>query len=280
MEMKALDKLLDGRVAIITGSGRGIGRAAALMFAREGAKVVVSDIDAEPAEQTVLDIGVAGGEALAHVGDVTDPDFGERIVAAAREKWGKIHIIVNNAGFTWDALVHKMSDDQWDKILDLHLKAPFRIIRSVKPYFCEAAKEEMELGVNVSRKIINVSSLSGLGGNVGQANYSAAKAGIVGLTKTISKEWARYNVQCNCVAFGFIDTRLTQEKEKGVTVEGANQKIAVGVPKAHRDTFMRMIPMGRPGTTEEAAGAILFFASPLSNYVSGQVLAVSGGMAQ
>lgn len=272
-----MEKMLDGKVAIITGSGRGIGRAAALMFAQEGARVVVSDIDAEPAEQTVADIKAAGGSAMAHVGDVLAPDFPQGIVKAAADTWGAVHVIVNNAGFTWDALIHKMTEEQWDKILDLHLKAPFRIIRAAKPYFCDAAKQEKERGEKVSRKIVNVSSVAGLGGNLGQANYSSAKAGLVGLTKTISKEWARYDVQCNCVAFGFIDTRLTQEKEKGVTVETEAQQIAVGVPKAQRDIFIKMIPMGRPGTPEEAAGAILFFASPLSNYVSGQVLVVGGG---
>lgn len=272
-----MEKALTGKVAIITGSGRGIGRATACLFAKEGAKVVVSDIDPEPANQTVADIKDAGGEAIACVGDVTNSDFANSIVSAAVKEWGALHVIVNNAGFTWDALIHKMTDEQWDKILDLHLKAPFQIIRAAKPYFCDAAREEIEKGKNVSRKIINVSSLAGVGGNVGQANYSAAKAGIIGLTKAISKEWARYNVQSNCVAFGFIDTRLTQEKEKGITVDTSSEKIAVGVPKAQRDIFIKMIPMGRPGTPEEAAGAILFFASPLSDYVSGQVLVVGGG---
>ena len=272
-----MEKMLNDKVAIITGSGRGIGRAVALLFAQEGAKVVVSDIDSEPAEQTAADIRAAGGAAVIYLGDVTAPDFAKGIVKAAADKWGAVHVIVNNAGFTWDALIHKMTEEQWDKILDLHLKAPFRIIQAAKPYFCDEAKQEKLRGEKVSRKIINISSIAGLGGNPGQANYSAAKAGLVGLTKTISKEWARYNVQCNCVAFGFIDTRLTQEKEKGVTVESEAQEIAVGVPKAQRDIFIKMIPMGRPGTVEEAAGTILFFASPLSDYVSGQVLVVGGG---
>lgn len=272
-----MEKMLKDKVSIITGSGRGIGRQVALMFAREGAKVVVSDIDAEPAEQTVSDIKAAGGDAAMYVGDVTAPDFAKGIVETAVNSWGALHVIVNNAGFTWDALVHKMTEEQWDKILDLHLKAPFRIIQAAKPYFCDEAKREKAKGETISRKIINVSSMAGTGGNPGQANYSSAKAGLVGLTKTISKEWARYNVQCNCVAFGFIDTRLTQEKEKGIAVETKAQKIALGVPKRQRDVFIKMIPMGRPGTAQEAAGTILFFASPLSDYVSGQVLVVGGG---
>lgn len=272
-----MEKMLDGKVAIITGSGRGIGSAAALMFAREGAKVVVSDLDAEPAEQIAADIKSAGGDAITFVGDVTDPGFGDGIVRAAVDSWGGLHIIVNNAGFTWDALIHKMDDEQWDKIIDLHLKAPFRLIRAAKPYFCDAAKQEAGEGKKVARKIINVSSVAGVSGNAGQANYSSAKAGIMGLTKAMSKEWARYNVQANCVAFGFIDTRLTQEKEKGISVEAGGQQIAVGVPKSQRDIFIKMIPMGRPGTPDEAAGAIMFFASPMSDYVSGQVLVVGGG---
>jgi len=270
--------MLENRVAIITGSGRGIGRAAALAFANEGAAVVVSDLDPEPAEATVTEIQKIGGKAVSHVGDVSAPGFAEQIVQKAVDTWGGLHILVNNAGFTWDSLVHKMTEDQWDKILDIHLKAPFRLIRAAKPCFCDAAKAEMrQTGSAVARKIINISSVAGVGGNVGQANYSSAKAGIIGLTKTISKEWARYNVQSNCVAFGFIDTRLTQEKEKGIAVDTGTQKVAVGVPAKQRDAFIQMIPMGRAGTPEEAANAILFFASPLSNYVSGQMLICGGG---
>jgi 3-oxoacyl-[acyl-carrier protein] reductase len=273
-----MEKILKDRVAIITGSGRGIGRAAALLFAAEGAKVVVSDIDPAPAEETVADIKKAGGEAVACVGDVAEAAFGEKIVKTAVDNWGALHIIVNNAGFTWDSMIHKMSDEQWDKIIDIHLKAPFRIIRAAQPYFCDAAKQEIEEnGKVVARKIINISSVAGMGGNLGQANYSSAKAGIVGLTKTMSKEWARYNVQSNCVAYGFIDTRLTQDKEKGIAVDTGKEKVAVGVPAKQRELFIRMIPMGRPGTAEEAASTILFFASPLSNYVSGQVLICGGG---
>jgi len=273
-----MGSMLQDRVAIITGSGRGIGQAAAMRFAEEGAKVVVSDIDAQPAEETVAAIKAAGGEAVAFVGDVMAPEFAEGIVQKAADTWGGLHIIVNNAGFTWDCMVHKMAEEQWDKILDIHLKAPYRIIKAAYPYFCNAAKEELEKeGQAVARKIVNISSVAGVGGNLGQANYSSAKAGIVGLTKTMSKEWARYNVQANCVAFGFIDTRLTQDKEKGIEVDTGKEKVAVGVPAKQRDIFIKMIPMARPGTPEEAASAILFFASPLSNYVSGQLLICGGG---
>jgi 3-oxoacyl-[acyl-carrier protein] reductase len=274
-----MENMLENKVAIITGSGRGIGRAAALAFAREGARVVVSDIDNQPAEETVEDIKKAGGEAVAYTGDVTSPDFAEGIVKKAIDTWGALHIIVNNAGITWDAMIHKMSDEQWDKILDIHLKAPFKILRAAKPYFCDAAKKEIEeTGKAVARKIVNVSSTSGTYGNVGQANYSSGKAGIIGLTKTMSKEWARYNVQSNCVAFGFIDTRLTQDKEKGIEVETGAGKVAVGIPAKQRELVSKSIPMGRPGTAEEAGNALLFFASPLSDYVSGQVIICGGGV--
>ena len=273
-----MDKMLKDKVAIITGSGRGIGRETALMFAKEGAKVVVSDIDPEPAEETRADIEKAGGEAIVFTGDVMADGFAEGITKAAIDTWGELHILVNNAGFTWDNMIQKMSDEQWDKILGIHLKAPFRIIRAAQPYFCNAAKQEMEEGgYAVARKIINISSVVGIGGNLGQVNYSSAKAGIVGLTKTIGKEWALYNVQSNCVAYGFIDTRLTQDKEKGIAVDTGKEKVAVGVPAKQREIFIRMIPMGRPGTVEEAASAILFFASPLSNYITGQVLTCGGG---
>jgi 3-oxoacyl-[acyl-carrier protein] reductase len=273
-----MEKMLQDRVAIITGSGRGIGRAAALAMAREGAKVVVSDIDAEPAEETVSEIKQAGGEALAYPGDVSAPDFPEGIVQKAVDTWGGLHILVNNAGFTWDAMIHKMKDEMWDKMLDIHLKAPFRIIRAAKPYFCDAAKQEMEKdGKAIPRKIVNISSVAGTNGNIGQTNYSSAKSGVLGLTKTISREWGRYNVQTNCVAFGFIDTRLTQEKEKGITVNTGDQEIAVGIPSKQREMTTYAIAMGRPGTAEEAANSILFFVSPLSDYVSGQVLVCGGG---
>jgi 3-oxoacyl-[acyl-carrier protein] reductase len=273
-----MEKMLRDRVVLITGSGRGIGRAAALLFAEEGARVVVSDRDAEPARDAAARIRKNGGDAVACVGDVTAPGFARELVKKAVDTWGGLHVIVNNAGFTWDGLVHKMTEAQWDRILDIHLKAPFRIIQAAKPYFCNAAEEELaQHGRAVARKIVNVSSVAGLGGNVGQANYASAKAGIIGFTKTMSKEWARYNVQSNCVAFGLIDTRLTRDKEAGIEIDTDAQKVAVGIPAKQRQRFIDMIPMGRLGTAREAAGAILFFASPLSDYVSGQVLVCGGG---
>ena len=274
-----MDGLLESKTAIITGSGRGIGRAVAEAFALHGARVVVSDIDPEPAEEAAGAILAAGGEAISVPGDVTDPAFPDLIVNAAIEKFGGIDIIVNNAGYTWDAVIHKMTDEQWEAILAVHLTAPFRIIRAAAPYLRETAKQEKAAqGQARARKIVNVSSTSGTRGNAGQSNYSSGKAGIMGLTKTLAKEWGRFNIQVNAVAFGRIDTRLTQAKEKGETLHRGDAEIAIGIPKERLDLTTPMIPMGRGGTPQEAAGAILFFASPLSDYVSGQVLEVAGGL--
>lgn len=273
-----MEKMLDGKVAIITGSGRGIGRAAALLFAQEGAKVVVSDIDSAPADETVADIKKAGGEAIAYAGDATAPGFAEGIVKAAADAWGAIHIIVNNAGYTWDAVIHKMTDEQWDAMLDLHVKAPFQIIRAAAPYFRDAAKKEMAEGKQVSRNIINISSMAGTGGNAGQANYSSAKAAILGLTKSVAKEWGRFGVRSNAIAYGFVDTRLTKPKEESGSLEREGKEVALGIPDKQREMMKMMIPLGREATPEEAARPILFLASPLADFVSAQVLIVSGGM--
>jgi len=271
--------LLERKVAIITGAGRGIGRATAELFAQHGAKVVVSDIDPVPAEECVAAITSAGGEAISVPGDVTDPTFGDSIVNAALARFDGLDIIVNNAGYTWDAVIHKMTDEQWEAILAVHLTAPFRIIRAASSFLRETAKKEKaEHGAAQARKIVNISSTSGTRGNPGQANYSSAKAGVMGLTKMLAKEWGQFNIQCNCVAFGRIDTRLTQAKEKGEIINRGEAAIAIGIPAERLERTTPMIPMGRPGTPQEAAGSILFFASPLSDYVSGQVLEVAGGL--
>jgi len=273
-----MEKMLDGRVAIITGSGRGIGKAAALLFAQEGAKVVVSDIDPQPAEETVEEIKQAGGKAVCFNGDATGDDFAEGIVNAAINAFGGLHIIVNNAGYTWDAVVHRMTDKIWDAMMDIHLKAPFRIIRAAAPYFRDAAKKEMADGTGpIARKIINISSMAGVNGNPGQANYSSGKAGIIGLTKAVAKEWGRFNVQSNAVAYGWVDTRLTKAKEETEDLERDGEKVSIGIPGQQREMIKMRIPLGRPGTPEEGAGVILFLASPLSNYVSGQCINMSGG---
>lgn len=270
--------LLENKVAIITGSGRGIGAAAAALFAAQGAKVVVSDLDPEPANETASAIKAAGGEALALKVDVTQTDDIEAMIAQTVSHYGGIDILINNAGYTWDGMIHKMTDAQWDAMLAVHLTAPFRIIRAAIPYMRDVAKQEKEAGVPVkARKIINVSSTTGTRGNIGQANYAAGKAGIIGLTKTLSKEWGAFNIQVNAVAFGWIATRLTQDEAEGGFTEREGTKIKLGMPEKIRQMSMMAVPMGRAGTPEEAAGALLFFASDLSNYVSGQVLEVTGG---
>jgi len=272
-----VEKMLKDRVAIVTGSGRGIGRAVAMLFAREGAKVVVSDLDAKPAQEVADEIKASGGESIVVVGDVTDSSFAENIVNRTVQTWGGLHILVNNAGFTWDAVIHKMSDEQWEAMLAVHMTGPFRLIRAASAFFRDAAKQEKASGKVVNRKIINVSSTSGTRGNAGQANYSSAKAGIIGLTRTLSKEWGPLNVQVNVVSYGWIDTRLTREKEAGQTIERGGKPVAIGIPGAMRNLMAMVVPMGRPGTPEEAAGPVLFLASPLSDYVSGQCIEVTGG---
>ncbi len=270
--------MLDGKVAVITGSGRGIGAAAARLFASEGASVVVSDLDAAPAEETAAAIRQAGGKVLVVPGDVTDPNFPARLIKETLAAFGGLDIIVNNAGYTWDGVIQKMTDKQWYAMIDIHLTAPFRILREASQYIRETAKKEQEtLGRPKARKVINVSSVSGVYGNAGQVNYAAGKAGITGVTKTLAKEWGRYNVQVNCVCYGFIDTRLTASKEKGETIERGGEQVSLGVPDQMRQIGTMMIPLGRPGTPEEAAGPMLFLASPLSDYVSGHVLEVTGG---
>jgi 3-oxoacyl-[acyl-carrier protein] reductase len=272
--------LLDGKIAILTGSGRGIGAAAAKLFAEHGATVVVSDLDSAPAEETAAAIQNAGGKAIVVAGDVTDPAFPKQLISTTLDSFGGFDIIVNNAGYTWDGVIQNMTDKQWYAMIDVHLTAPFRILREAATFIREAAKREQAANGHANaRKIINVSSVSGVYGNAGQVNYSAAKAGIVGVAKTLAKEWGRYNIQANAVCYGFIDTRLTASKDSGQTTERDGQEIALGVPDQMRQMAPMLIPLGRPGTPEEAAGPMLFLASPLSNYVSGHVLEVTGGRA-
>jgi len=274
-----MERLLEEKVAIITGSGRGIGRAAAELLARHGARVVVSDIDAGPSEEAAEAIRARGGDAISLAGDVTDKSFPSLIVDTAIKKLGGLDIIVNNAGYTWDAVIHKMTDEQWEAILAVHLTAPFRIIRAASGYLRETAKQEKAQGGKArARKIVNISSTSGTRGNAGQANYSSGKAAVLGLTRTLAKEWGQFNIQVNAVAFGRIDTRLTQAKEKDEKIRRGETDIAIGIPSERLERTTPLIPMGRPGTPDEGAGAIFFFASPFSDYVSGQVLEVTGGL--
>jgi 3-oxoacyl-[acyl-carrier protein] reductase len=270
---------LDGRVAIVTGSGRGIGQQVALRLARDGAAVVVNDMDEQPAAETVARIRAMGCRAAACTGDVTAKDFGDRIVEMAVRELGGCHIVVNNAGYTWDNVIQKMTDEQWYTILDVHLTAPFRILRAFANHVREAHAAESARGERIVRKVVNVSSTSGTNGNPGQANYSSAKAAVTGLTRTLAKEWGRYAVTVNCVAFGYIQTRLTEPLAEGEagTIEVQGRKVRVGVQAGRIAIMNQMIPLGRGGTPEEAAGSIYLFCSPDSDYVSGQTLIVNGG---
>ncbi len=267
--------LLDGKAAIVTGSARGIGRATAELFINEGAKVLINDIDGEIAEQAALEID---GETAVFAGDLTEPGIPDELVAKAVEAFGEVDIIVNNAGYTWDSVVHKMSDEQFQAMLDIHTIVPFRVTRAIAPHWREAAKAEAAEGTERFRKIVNISSISGTMGNAGQVNYSAAKAGVVGFTKTLAKEWGQFKINCNAVAFGFIETRLTQAKEKGETLSvGEGAEVALGIPEQMRAMAKMVIPLGRPAQPEEAAAPVLFLCSELSNYVHGQCLNVTGG---
>ena len=267
--------LLDGKAAIVTGSARGIGRATAERFVAEGARVLINDIDGDVAEQAASEID---GETAVFAGDLTEPGVPDELVSTAIEAFGSVDVVVNNAGYTWDGVVHRMSDEQFQAMLDIHTIVPFRVTRAIAPHWREAAKAEKAEGQEVFRKLVNVSSISGTMGNAGQANYSAAKAGVVGMTKTLAKEWGAFKINCNCVAFGFIETRLTQAKEKGESMQTASgEQVALGIPEQMRSMAAMVIPLGRPAQPEEAAGPVLFLASELANYVHGQVLNVTGG---
>ena len=268
--------LLDGKTAIVTGSARGIGRATAELFVAEGAKVLINDLDADVAEQAS---GEIAGETAVHAGDLTKEGAADELVAAAVDAFGGVDIAVNNAGYTWDGVAHKMSDEQFQAMLDIHTVVPFRVARALAPHWREAAKAERNEGTEVFRKLINVSSTSGTMGNAGQVNYSAAKMGVVGLTKTLAKEWGQFKINVNAVAFGFVETRLTQAKEAGEAMTSpGGEKIELGIPEQMRSMASAIIPIGRPATPEEASGPVLFLASPLANYMHGQVLNVTGGM--
>ncbi|KAL4915343.1 3-oxoacyl-reductase [Aspergillus aurantiobrunneus] len=272
--------LLAGQVAIITGAGQGIGAEAARLFANEGAKVVVADIDGEKANAVVSAInGAAAGRAIAVVGDILDDKYIQTLVdKAAKFGNGKIHVIVNNAGFTWDGVIHKITDKQWDTMIAVHNTAPFKLIRAAAKYFRVKDGEP--------RVVINISSTSGIHGNAGQANYALAKAGVVGLTRTIAKEWGpAFGVRSNTIAFGFVQTRLTAAKEKGAFITTPDgTKVALGIPGqqisarqgGEKQTYPD-IPLGRPASPEEAARSVLAVASPLFSYVNGETIRVTGG---
>jgi 3-oxoacyl-[acyl-carrier protein] reductase len=266
--------VLDDKVAIVTGSARGIGRATAELLSEQGAKVLINDLDGDVAEQTASEIA---GETVVYAGDLTQPSAPDELIQTAIDAWGKIDIIVNNAGYTMDGPIHKLTDDAFQRMLDIHTIVPFRVIRAAAPHLREPAKVERDEGREVFRKIVNVSSISGTMGNAGQANYSAGKAGVVGLTKTLAKEWGQFKINVNAVAFGWIETRLTAAKESDNTMEIGGEKVQLGIPEQMRQFASAVIPLGRPGSPEEAAGGVFYLCSPWSNFVHGQVLNITGG---
>jgi 3-oxoacyl-[acyl-carrier protein] reductase len=267
--------VLDGKAAIVTGSARGIGRATAALLTEHGARVLVTDLDEDAAREAAESIG---GETAVFGGDLTKEDVPEAVVQRAVDVFGQLDIVVNNAGYTWDGMAHKMGDDQFRAMLEIHTVVPFRLLRAAAPYLREAGKADKEAGREIFRKVVNVTSISGTQGNLGQANYSAAKAGLVGLTKTLAREWGPFKVNVNAVAFGFVETRLTAASDEGgeaFVKDGV--EIPLGIPERMRQLAPMIIPLGRAATPEDAAGPIFFLCSPWSNFVHGQVLTASGG---
>jgi 3-oxoacyl-[acyl-carrier protein] reductase len=267
---------LVGRVALVTGAGRGIGRAIVRKLVSAGARVLANDLDADTLSAVRTDAEAVGGTCEPFPGDVTAKDFGDRAVAACVERLGGLDILINNAGYIWNSRIANHTDEQWYAMIDVHATGPFRLLRAAGRHFKEVAKDG---GATHTRKVVNVSSISGLYGDATQFSYSAAKSALVGITRSLAKDWGRYRVTVNCVAFGFIETRLTQ------TYSGAPPEIAVGdhafkvgLDVAHVDMMRQLIPLGRPGTPDEAAGAVHLFCLPESDYVTGEVLVAAGGL--
>jgi 3-oxoacyl-[acyl-carrier protein] reductase len=264
-----------GRTAIVTGAGRGIGQGVAIRLAQEGANIVVNDRDQGPLDETIAEIQSHGGKAVGLAASVTDPGIGERLAKLAVDSFGDIHIVVTAAGFLWDGMLHRMTDDQFQTIIDVHLGGTFRVVRDSFKIMREHARAEQERGEAVpARRVVTISSLSGFG-NLGQANYAAAKAGIAGFTRTVALEGALFNILANSLAFGFIDTRMTR------AIESQNEYVdqaVQGIPEAARQRALDMIPLKRSGSIDEAVGPIVFFCSDLSTYTTGALLEVNGGV--
>ena len=270
---------LISKAALVTGAGRGIGRAIAEQLSAAGAAVMINDLDAGPAQEVCDAIRAAGGRAEQMAGDITHPEFPQRLVDGTIAAFGSIDIIVNNAGYTWDNVIQKTTDEQFQAMLDIHITAPFRVLRAASAFIREASKREMAEGRRVMRKVVNITSIAGTDGNPGQAGYSSGKAGVIGLTRTLAKEWGRYNVNVNCVGFGLIETRLTQALTGGsASIDVQGRRIAVGVQPKVLEAVKNECPLGRTGSVQEAANAVLFFCSPLSDYITGEVLLCSGGL--
>src|ERR1035441_1245290 len=270
---------LHGKVALVTGAGRGIGLAVAQKLVRAGAAVMLNDLDPEPLSKAHAALEAEGGRVAQLSGDVTAPDFPQRLVDQTVASLGGLDIIVNNAGYTWDNVIQKTTDEQFQTMLDIHIVAPFRMLRAAAGHLRESAKREIAEGRRVMRKVVNITSISGTNGIAGQAGYSSGKAAVIGLTRTLAKEWGRYNVNVNAVGFGLIETRLVQPLNGNNTnLQMHGHEIRLGVQPAMLDSVKNACPLGRLGTPDEAAAAVLFFCSPLSDYVTGEVLICGGGM--
>ena len=270
---------LANKAAVVTGAARGIGRAIAEKLSGAGAAVLLVDVDASALEEAQGALRDGGGRVTTIAGDLTDPAFPQTVIHAAVREFGSIDIIVNNAGYTWDSVIQKTSDEQFEAMLDIHVVAPFRMLRAASHWIRERAKKEIETGQRVMRKVVNITSISGLDGNPGQVGYASGKSAVVGLTKTLAKEWGRYNVTVNAVGFGLIDTRLIKPMDDPQTAIAIGEKqVRVGMQPQVREEAARMIPLGRLGTPADAPDAVFFFCSPLSDYVTGEVLVCSGGI--
>ena len=269
---------LEGKTALVTGAGRGIGRAIATRLADAGASVMLNDLETETLCETQRTLASSGHQVGGLAGDLTEPSFPDALVAATLERFGSLDVIVNNAGYSWDSVIQKTTNEQFQEMLDIHLVVPFRMMRAASAYIRTQAKSEIADGRRVMRKIVNITSIAGTDGNPGQAGYASGKAGVIGLTKTLAKEWGRYNVNVNAVGFGLIETRLVQPLTGGdahIVMHG--RQIGIGVQPSLLESAKQTCPLGRLGTPEEAAGAVLFFCSPLSDYVTGEVLICGGG---
>jgi 3-oxoacyl-[acyl-carrier protein] reductase len=268
---------LEGRTALVTGAARGIGKAIAKRLSAAGANVLLCDLDEHQLLETEAEFQKPA-QIRHFTGDLTDPSTPGAVVAATLEAFGSLHIIVNNAGYSWDNVIQKTTDEQFKAMLEIHLVTPFRILRAASTYIRESAKSEAENGQRVMRKVVTITSIAGTDGNPGQAGYSSGKAGVIGLTKTLAKEWGRYNVNVNAVGFGLIDTRLVQPlTNDNSTIQMHGHQIRIGVQPSMLESLKSACPLGRLGTPDEAAGAVLFFCSPLSDYVTGEVLICGGG---
>lgn len=259
--------LLDNKVAIVTGAGRGIGRAIALTFSREGARCLLNDLDEKPLEETAGLVRELGGEARTLSGSIAQPETADRMMQAALDAWQDLHILVNNAGIMHPAFIHKMEDDAFNRVVDINLRGTFYCLRAAARVMRERAKQEKAAGAVAPRRIVNITSVAGIGSYSGGANYNASKAGIISLTKSAARELGRSGILVNAVAPGITETRMSAPPDGKGT----------GFPEERLKAQIAGIPLGRIGKPEEVANAALFFASDLSSYVNGQVLCVDGG---